>query len=154
MFYEPTVLTDVDETMMVCRSETFGPVVALYGFKSVDEAVGLANDSEFGLNFSVWAGNRREGEAVASRLEAGTVGVNDAYAATWSSYDAPMGGMKASGVGRRHGREGLVKYTQAQTVSSQRGVPAFAPAGNMGYERYQRVLGPLLKLLRRLPFYK
>ncbi len=154
LFFEPTVLTDVDESMALCRTETFGPVVSIYGFDEVEDAVVAANNSEFGLNFSVWTRDTKLGVDVASRLEAGTVGVNDGYSAAWSTYDAPMGGFKASGVGRRHGAEGLLKYTESQTVAVQRLVPAFAPPGNMSYETYRRLLGPLLKLLKRLPFYK
>ena len=154
LFYEPTVLTDVGESMLLCRSETFGPVVSIYGYDDVEEAISQANDSEFGLNASVWTRDSRAGVEVASRIQSGTVGVNDGYAAAWSTYDAPMGGMKASGMSRRHGEIGLLKYTEAQTVAVQRGVPAFAPIPGMGYERYQRILGPLLKLLKRLPFYK
>ena len=154
LFYEPTVLTDVEETMLLCRSETFGPVVSVYGFDDVDEAISQANDSHMGLNFSVWTGDVKRGVQIASRLHAGTVGVNDGYAAAWSSYDAPMGGMKASGVSRRHGRVGMLKFTETQTVAVQRWVPAFAPLPGMSYERYQQLLGPLLKLLKHLPFYK
>ena len=153
-FYEPTVLTDVDESMMVCRAETFGPVVSIYGVDGVEQAIEKANDSSLGLNFSVWTRDTRRGVEVAARLEAGTVGVNDGYAAAWSTYDAPMGGWKTSGVSRRHGEGGLLKYTEAQTVVVQRGIDAFAPFPGMGYQRYQKVLGPLLKILRRLPFYK
>lgn len=154
LFYEPTVLTDVDESMMLCRVETFGPVVSIYPFDEVEEAVSMANDSEYGLNFSVWTSDTSRGVELASRLQAGTVGVNDGYAATWSSYDAPMGGMKSSGLGRRHGREGILKFTEAQTVAVQRLVPAFAPPFGLSYERYQRLLTPLLRILKRLPFYK
>jgi succinate-semialdehyde dehydrogenase/glutarate-semialdehyde dehydrogenase len=82
------------------------------------------------------------------------VGVNDGYAAAWSSFDAPMGGMKASGQGRRHGAEGLLKYTEAQTIAVQRIGPAFAPIGGLGYETYHRLLGRALKLLKWVPFYK
>ena len=117
-------------------------------------AIRLANDSHLGLNFSVWTRDTKRGVDIASRLEAGTVGVNDGYAATWSSYDAPMGGMNASGMGRRHGAPGLLKYTESQTVSVQRVIPAFAPPPGLSYESYVKVLKPALKLLRRLPFYK
>lgn len=154
LFYEPTVLTDVDETMLLCRSETFGPVVSLYGYGDIEEAISLANDSDLGLNFSVWTSDERTGIDVASRLHAGTVGVNDGYAAAWSSYGAPMGGMKASGVSRRHGEVGLLKYTESQTVAVQRIIPAFAPPSGVSYERYQKFMSRLLKILRRLPFYK
>jgi succinate-semialdehyde dehydrogenase / glutarate-semialdehyde dehydrogenase len=154
LFYEPTVLTRVDETMRVCRNETFGPVVSIYGFENADDAVEAANDSDYGLNFSVWTRNTKRGVEVASRLQAGTVGVNDGYAAVWSSYDAPLGGVKSSGLGRRHGAEGLLGFTEAQTVAVQRIGPAFAPPSGMGYEQYQRLLGKALKVARRLPFYK
>jgi acyl-CoA reductase-like NAD-dependent aldehyde dehydrogenase len=154
LFYEPTVLTDVDDSMLLCREETFGPVVSIYGYQGIENAIDMANDSDLGLNFSVWTEDTRKGVEVAARLEAGTVGVNDGYAAVWSSYDAPMGGMKLSGMGRRHGAQGLLKFTESQTVAVQRIGPAFAPPGGMGYPAYQKVLGPLLKLLKRLPFYK
>lgn len=153
-FYEPTVLTDVGEDMLMCRSETFGPVVSVYGYSTLEEAVALANDSEYGLNFSVWTSDPDRGVDIATDLHAGTVGVNDGYAAAWSSYDAPMGGMKASGISRRHGEVGLLKFTESQTVAVQRVIPAFAPPFAMGYDLYQRLLGPLLKVLRRLPLYK
>lgn len=153
-FYEPTVLTNVDESMDMCRTETFGPVVSIYGVSGPEEAIAHANDSEFGLNFSVWGRDVTRARAVAERLEAGTVGVNDGYAAIWSSYDAPMGGMKASGHGRRHGSEGLLKYTEAQSIAIQKIGPAFAPPGNISYETFQGILGPALKLLKRVPFYK
>lgn len=154
-FYEPTVLGNVDETMDVCRSETFGPVVSIYGVPDGETAIARANDSDFGLNFSVWTRDIERGIAVASRLHAGTVGVNDGYAASWSSYDAPMGGFKQSGLSRRHGEIGILKYTEPQTVAVQRWVPAFAPpAAGVSYYTYRKILGPALKLLRRLPFYK
>lgn len=154
LFYEPTLLAEVDEAMDLCRSETFGPVASLYGFGTVEEAITLANDSDVGLNFSVWTRNRRRGVGIASRLEAGTVGVNDGYAAIWSTYDAPMGGVKASGLGRRHGTVGLTKFTESQTVAVQNFGEAFAPPPGMDYDRYARVLGPALKVLKKVPYYK
>lgn len=154
LFYEPTLLTDVDESMDLCRTETFGPVASIYGFAEVDSAISAANESDFGLNYSVWTSDEPRGVEIASRLHAGTVGVNDGYAAAWSAYDSPMGGFKSSGQGRRHGKEGLLKYTEAQTVAVQKYGSAFAPLGSMTYETYRRILGPALKLLKRLPFYK
>lgn len=154
LFYEPTVFTDVDEGVLLCRAETFGPVVTIYPYRDLEDAIAAANDSEFGLNFSVWTSDSRRGVKIAQRLEAGTVGINDGYAATWSTYDAPMGGMKASGLSRRHGAIGLLKFTESQTIAVQRLIPAFAPPPGMDYEKYQKVLGPLLKLLKRVPFYK
>src|SRR5439155_806825 len=96
-FYEPTILTDLRENMTLFAEETFGPVVALYRFDSVDEAVGRANNSRYGLNASVWTRDACRGRAVASRIQAGSANVNEAYAAAWGSIDAPMGGFKESG---------------------------------------------------------
>lgn len=116
-FHEPTVLADVTAEMDLYREETFGPVVAIYPYATVDEAVEAVNDTEYGLNASVYCGDVGKGTTVAKRLMAGTVNVNDGYSSGWASVDAPMGGMKASGVGRRHGRDGLLKYTESQTIA-------------------------------------
>jgi succinate-semialdehyde dehydrogenase/glutarate-semialdehyde dehydrogenase len=147
-FYAPTLLTDVPDDARLAREETFGPVVAVYRVADADEAVARANDTEYGLNASVWS--RRHGPAVAARLRAGTVNVNEGYVAAWGSHDAPMGGMGQSGVGRRHGAEGLLKYTEAQTVAQQRLLPA-APSGPLAGARYPAVIRPSVQVLRRLP---
>src|SRR5947208_2695754 len=101
LFFEPTVLADVTGEMDLCANETFGPVVALYKYASEDEAVAKANDTSYGLNASVWTKDLAHGRRVAARIQAGTVNINDGYGAAFASYDAPMGGMKQSGVGRR-----------------------------------------------------
>ncbi|QKT05812.1 succinate-semialdehyde dehydrogenase (NADP(+)) [Gordonia sp. X0973] len=119
-FFEPTVLADVTDAAICHKSETFGPLVAIYPVDSVDEAIKLANDTEYGLNASVFAGSSGEANAIADQLRAGTVNINEGYAAAWGSTAAPMGGMGISGVGRRHGEEGLLKYTEPQTVAEQR----------------------------------
>jgi succinate-semialdehyde dehydrogenase / glutarate-semialdehyde dehydrogenase len=116
-FHEPTVLADVTADMDLHREETFGPVVAVYPFSSLDDAVDEVNDTEYGLNASVYCGDVGAGTRIAERLMAGTVNVNDGYSSGWASVDAPMGGMKQSGVGRRHGRDGLLKYTESQTIA-------------------------------------
>jgi len=146
LFFEPTVLEGVTEDMEVARAETFGPVVSLYRVRDAAEAVARANDSEYGLNAAVWSTSRR-GAAVAARLQVGTANVNEGYAATWSSYDAPMGGWKASGVGRRHGREGIVKYTEAQTVAVQRLMRIHPPDGGGG-QRWAALVTTGVRLLR------
>ncbi|MET4591744.1 succinic semialdehyde dehydrogenase [Arthrobacter sp. 754] len=148
LFYEPTILTGVTDEMLLAREETFGPVVAVYAVKDDAEAVALANDSEYGLNASVWSA--RHGVSMARRLLAGTVNVNDGYAATWASHDAPIGGMKESGTGRRHGREGMLKYTEAQTVSLQRLLPVGPPPG-MKNEKYARIMKAAVKVMSRFP---
>ena len=149
-FHEPTVFTDVDPSMTIYADETFGPVVSLYKVASVDEAVERANDTEYGLNASVWTGDLDRGQEVATRLQAGTVNVNDGYAAAWASIDAPMGGWKASGIGRRHGQHGLLKYTESQTVAAQRLVPTTAPKG-IEQDRYAAVMTKALRLMQRIP---
>jgi succinate-semialdehyde dehydrogenase/glutarate-semialdehyde dehydrogenase len=150
-FYEPTVLEGVTDDMELFAEETFGPVVALSTFAAEEEAIARANASCYGLNFSVWTRDARRGRYVASRLQAGTVNVNEGYVATWGSVDAPMGGMKDSGLGRRHGAVGIMKYTEPQTVSVQRLAP-IAPPPMIGTRVWARGMTQALRLLRRLPF--
>ena len=149
-FYEPTVLTDASPGMAVYADETFGPVISLYRVSGAEEAIKLANDSCYGLNFSVWTRDARKVRQIASRLEAGTVNVNEAYAAAWGSVDAPMGGWKDSGVGSRHGEHGILKYTNAQTVALQRLLP-IAPPGPMPPATYAKVMTAGMRALQRLP---
>jgi succinate-semialdehyde dehydrogenase/glutarate-semialdehyde dehydrogenase len=149
-FYEPTVLTGTSPAMTLYAEETFGPVISLYRVNGVEEAIRQANDSCYGLNFSVWTRDAGKGRAVARRLEAGTVNVNEAYAATWGSVDAPMGGWKDSGVGSRHGEHGILKYTNAQTVSVQRLVP-IAPPARVPPAGYARAMTAAMRALQRLP---
>ncbi|WP_219975705.1 succinic semialdehyde dehydrogenase [Rubrobacter xylanophilus] len=150
-FYEPTVLRRVGERARLFSEETFGPVVSVFPFHTTDEAVRLANATPYGLNASVWTRNLRRGAEVARRIRAGTVNVNEAYAPSWASTDAPMGGFKDSGVGRRHGEEGILKYTESQTVVTQRLLPLVAPVFGMSEEGYARVMSLSLRLMRRLP---
>jgi acyl-CoA reductase-like NAD-dependent aldehyde dehydrogenase len=147
--FEPTLLENVSEDMELCRRETFGPVVAIYRFYSDDEAIALANDTRYGLNASVW-GSPRRAERIAHAIEAGSVNVNEGFTASWASMDAPMGGFKESGVGRRHGREGIVKYTNVQTVATQRGMNVAAPKG-MSPEKFAHTLIRGLRLMKNLP---
>lgn len=149
-FYEPTILTDVHEGITLFADETFGPVVSLYPVETEREAIDKANDSSYGLNFAVWTSDPARGRRVATQLQAGTVNVNGAYAATWASVDAPMGGMKDSGLGRRHGEHGLMKYTESQTIATERLLPVGVPRGVRG-DVYARLMTNGLRVLRRLP---
>lgn len=147
--FEPTVLTGVDETMAVFAEETFGPVVSIFRVAGDDEAVARANDSRYGLNASVW-GPPRHARAVAERLRAGTVNINEGYAAAWASHAAPMGGVGDSGLGRRHGAEGILKYTEALTVAAQRVIPVRPRAGQSN-EAYAAFVRGAVRLFDRLP---
>jgi succinate-semialdehyde dehydrogenase/glutarate-semialdehyde dehydrogenase len=149
-FYEPTVLTGVTPEMTLFHEETFGPVVAVYSFESVNDAIEQANASSYGLNASLWTEDTELGHRVAARLRVGTVNINEAYAAAWASVDAPMGGFKDSGLGRRHGAEGILKYTEPQTIAIQRGMPLAAPAG-VADEVFSRAMSVTLKALRHIP---
>ncbi|WP_193508925.1 succinic semialdehyde dehydrogenase [Cryobacterium sp. BB736] len=122
LFYEPTVLTGVTEQMECFAAETFGPVVAISVVDSEEEAIVAANDSEFGLNASIFSGSRARARRLADGLQAGTININEGFRATFSSVDAPMGGVKRSGLGRRNGPEGLLRYVDARTVSEATGL--------------------------------
>ncbi|MGW4348112.1 succinic semialdehyde dehydrogenase [Streptomyces sp. NPDC004690] len=147
LFYEPTILTDVTPDMTLHSHETFGPVVSIYPYRDVEEAIELANSTPYGLNGSVWSGNGARGRAVAARVHAGTVNVNEAFAAAWGSIDAPMGGMGDSGLGRRHGADGILKYTEAQTVAHQR-VQGFSPPPRITPEAWAALLTGALKVMK------
>jgi len=145
-FYAPTVVADVDHSMRVMREETFGPVLPIMPFDSEDEAVRLANDSDFGLAASVWTSKRSRGEALAARIEAGTVMVNDVIACFGIS-EAPHGGVKSSGIGRSHGRHGLEEMVRLKYVDSDL-IPAMAKVWWFGYgPEFSRQMGGFLDFL-------
>jgi succinate-semialdehyde dehydrogenase/glutarate-semialdehyde dehydrogenase len=118
-FYAPTVLADVTHDMRIMRAETFGPVLPIMSFETEDEAIRLANDSEYGLAASIWTRDRSRGEALARRIAAGTVLINDVVSCFGIS-EAPHGGIKASGIGRTHGRFGLEEMVRIKYVDCDR----------------------------------
>ena len=114
-FFEPTVLVDVDHSMKCMREETFGPTLPIMKIANAEEGVRLANDSDYGLQASVWTSDLEHGEALARRIEAGVVCVNDAQI-NYTALNLPMGGWKTSGLGTRHGSGGIRKYTKIQSL--------------------------------------
>jgi acyl-CoA reductase-like NAD-dependent aldehyde dehydrogenase len=118
-FYPPTVLTNVDHTMKIMREETFGPVLPIMVVDSVDEAIRLANDSDYGLTASGWTRDPRIARRLQSELQAGVVTIND-HTSSYGEPTAPWGGIKASGIGRTHGLAGLREMVQVKYVSDDR----------------------------------
>jgi acyl-CoA reductase-like NAD-dependent aldehyde dehydrogenase len=114
-WYEPTVIVGVDHTMDCMREETFGPTLPIMKVADAEEAIRMANDSPYGLGASVFSKDAARGEAVARRIEAGAVCVNDALV-NYSALELPMGGVKSSGLGSRHGAGGIRKYTKQQSL--------------------------------------
>lgn len=149
-FFEPTILEGVTPDMACYRDETFGPVVSLYRVATAEEAVERANDSAFGLNAAVFTKYDHHAREIACQLRCGTVSVNETYQVTWGSMGAPMGGMKDSGLGRRHGVEGMLKYTESQNIACSRLSPLMPPPGvpiEVGTELMKR----LLKVMKYVP---
>jgi acyl-CoA reductase-like NAD-dependent aldehyde dehydrogenase len=114
-YYEPTVLVDVDHSMKCMTEETFGPTLPIMKIDNAEEGVRLANDSDYGLQASVWTGDVKRGESLARRVQAGVVCVNDAQV-NYTALNLPMGGWKSSGIGTRHGSAGIRKYTKVQSL--------------------------------------
>jgi succinate-semialdehyde dehydrogenase/glutarate-semialdehyde dehydrogenase len=148
-FYEPTVLEGVTDAAQCFADETFGPLVSLYRYDTVDEAVELANAGEYGLNASIW-GPSRTARHIAAGIKAGTVNINEGFAASFASIDAPMGGMRHSGTGRRQGYEGIHRYTEPQAVAVQRLVPILGP-DSVSKRRWASLYTVGLRMLRRTP---
>jgi acyl-CoA reductase-like NAD-dependent aldehyde dehydrogenase len=145
-FFEPTVLTEVDHSMACMTEETFGPTLPIMRVADAEEAVRLANDSSYGLGASVWTKDVARGEQLARRVEAGAVCVNDAQL-NYLALELPMGGWKASGLGSRHGADGIRKYTRRQSLL----VTRMAPKRDLHMFPYRarttRLLGRLVKLV-------
>ncbi len=145
-FYAPTILADVTHEMFIMREETFGPVLPVTPFDSDEEAVNLANDSAYGLAASVWTKDRARGEALARRIQAGTVMINDAVSCFGIS-EAPHGGVKASGLGHTHGRFGLEEMVRIKYLDSDR-FPSIKKVWWYGYsEEFTRQMQGFVDLM-------
>ena len=145
-FFEPTVLVDVEPSMRCMREETFGPTLPVMKVKDVEEAIGLANDSSYGLSASVWTRDRARGEQIARRLEAGAVNVNDMFVNVFA-LRIPQGGWKQSGVGARlGGAHGIRKYCRPQSITTTR----LAPRSELLWYPYTALKGKLFLRVTRL----
>ena len=113
-YVRPTLFSDADNAMTIAREEIFGPVLTVIPYRDEDEAVRIANDSDFGLAGSVWTDDTDHGLAIAARIRTGTFGVNQGY--TMDPF-APFGGVKGSGYGRELGREGLDGYVDTKSIA-------------------------------------
>lgn len=148
-FFEPTILEGVTPEMTCFGHETFGPVISIYRFHDEADAIARANDGEYGLNASIYTRDTARGRAIARQVKCGTVNVNEAFGATFASIDAPMGGMRESGMGRRQGSEGIHRYTEVQSVGTQRLI-RFAPMLGMSDESYAKFMTASLRLMDKL----
>lgn len=144
-FYAPTVVTDVDHSMRLLREETFGPVLPIMAFRDDEHAKEIVNDSEFALAASIWTRDRRRGERLARRLDAGTVMVNDVLTC-FAISEAPHGGFKSSGIGRTHGKLGLDEMVRVKYIDSDL-VPRLPKSWWFAYSGFLPQLNALVDFL-------
>lgn len=145
-FYSPTVITNVNQNARMYRQEVFGPVVDVEGYEDLDEAIRMANDTDYGLNASV-VGPEREAMRVAEKLNAGSVNINEGFRASFASMESPMGGVKSSGQGRRNGPGGLLRFTEAKAIGVARGFMKL-PSRAKDYNRMAPMMRIMLKRLK------
>ena len=114
LYYEPTVIRDVDKSMVIMHEETFGPIAPVQKIETIEEAIKFANSTEFGLAAYVFTENVAQGMKLIEKLDFGIVGWNDGAP---SAAQVPFGGMKESGIGREGGAEGIEAFIESQYVS-------------------------------------
>lgn len=148
-YYEPTILEGVTPDMTCFGHETFGPVVALYRFHDESDAIARANDGEYGLNCAIFSQDGARARAIARQIKCGTVNINEGFGATFGSLAAPMGGMRESGMGRRQGAEGIHRYTETQSVGTQRFLK-LSPQFGLSSEQYAKVQVLALRVMNKL----
>ncbi|GAA1926583.1 succinic semialdehyde dehydrogenase [Nocardioides marmoribigeumensis] len=148
-FYEPTVLRGVTKDMVHGVQETFGPVTSIHTYDDLDHAVELANDTDYGLNASVWGTDLEAAEALGRRIEAGNININDSLAASYASKASPSGGIKQSGVGGRHGDAGMLKYTDPINVAVLK-KQVLTPDPSVDYAKYAKQTVTSLRAMRKL----
>ncbi|MBL8929771.1 MAG: aldehyde dehydrogenase family protein [Kineosporiaceae bacterium] len=152
-FYEPTVLADVPPGALCAAQETFGPVISVQVVPDDEAAVAVMNSGDYGLTASIWTGEAARGARLARRIATGTVAVNETYSVVFGSPATTMGGRRASGLGRRHGAAGVLRFTEPQSVVAQRLV-GMGPLYGRGGENLAAVFTRALQVARaaRLPW--
>ena len=143
-FYAPTVLTDVTHDMRIMREEVFGPVLPIVTVDSEDEAIALANDSEFGLGASVWTRDRAKGERISREIEAGMVWVND-HMYSHGACQCSWGGVKNSGLGRAHSKFGFYECVNVKLVAYEPSI-----VRNFWWYPYDETLGRAVRATAKL----
>ncbi|MBI5300223.1 MAG: aldehyde dehydrogenase family protein [Deltaproteobacteria bacterium] len=150
-FWSPLILTNVNHSMRVMKEESFGPLLPIMTFESIDEAIALANDSESGLSATLFTKNSREALSLAQRIEVGNVSINDVMD-HFMIMDAPFSGWKQSGIGQRHAPEGLLQFTKQQTIFEHRFPLPFCAKKEFWWFPYRNGTLNLLKGLLRIFF--
>jgi aldehyde dehydrogenase (NAD+) len=129
LYYEPTILTNVNRKMRVFTDETFGPVAPIISFSNVDEAIEIANDSEYGLSAGIITRNEELGLAIAGQLQTGMAHINDS--SVNDEPNIPFGGVKNSGLGRHGGKWSIDTFTETRWITLDRGQRLYPPPFNM-----------------------
>jgi succinate-semialdehyde dehydrogenase/glutarate-semialdehyde dehydrogenase len=122
--------------------------VSAYRFHDEADAIARANDGDYGLNGSIYSQDGTRARAIAHQIRCGTMNINEGFAASFGSIEAPMGGMRSSGLGRRQGSEGVLRFTETQSVATQRVTP-IAPRFGVSDETYGKVMTAALRVMNK-----